>query len=201
VRYFDMNARQYAYEVVEDADSIARYGILKKEVEAFACTSRGQARRVAEWILYEEHNTSEVVTFKTGIAAGQYVRPGSVIKVMDPVRAGRIRAGRIAESISATQVRLDRNAELMFTDSVPSTFIFQVVLPTDNATPQVQVINGATINGDLVSLPTALYSLPEPGTPWMITLPELSGQALSMTSKSTTISNAVCRCHLLTSAT
>jgi predicted phage tail protein len=176
VRYFDMNARQYAYEVVEDADSIARYGILKKEVEAFACTSRGQARRVAEWILYEEHNTSEVVTFKTGIAAGQYVRPGSVIKVMDPVRAGRIRAGRIAESISATQVRLDRNAELMFTDSVPSTFIFQVVLPTDSATPQVQVINGATINGDLVSLPTALYSLPEPGTPWMITLPELSGQ-------------------------
>jgi predicted phage tail protein len=176
VRYFDMNARQYAYEVVEDADSIARYGILKKEVEAFACTSRGQARRVAEWILYEEHNTSEVVTFKTGIAAGQYVRPGSVIKVMDPVRAGRIRAGRIAESISATQVRLDRNAELMFTDSVPSTFIFQVVLPTDDATPQVQVINGATINGDLVTLPTALYSLPEPGTPWMITLPELSGQ-------------------------
>jgi predicted phage tail protein len=176
VRYFDMNARQYAYEVVEDADSIARYGILKKEVEAFACTSRGQARRVAEWILYEEHNTSEVVTFKTGIAAGQYVRPGSVIKVMDPVRAGRIRAGRIAESISATQVRLDRNAELMFTDSVPSTFIFQVVLPTDSATPQVQVINGATINSDLVTLPTALYSLPEPGTPWMITLPELSGQ-------------------------
>jgi len=176
VRYFDMTARQFAYEVVEDAESIARYGILKKEVEAFACTSRGQARRVAEWILYEEHNTSEIVNFKTGITAGQYVRPGSIIKVMDPVRAGRVRAGRIAESISATQVRLDRNAELMFTDSVPASFIFQVVLPTNNATPQVQVINSATINGDLVTLPTQLYSLPEPGTPWMITLPELSGQ-------------------------
>ena len=176
VRYFDMSARQYAYEVVEDADSIARYGILKKEVEAFACTSRGQARRVAEWILYEEHNTSEVVTFKTGIAAGQYVRPGSVIKVMDPVRAGRIRAGRIAASISAMQVRLDRGADVMFPDGVPSSFIFQVVLPNNDATPQVQVINNATISGDLVTFSTPLYSLPEPGTPWMITLPELSGQ-------------------------
>jgi len=180
VRYFDMNARQFAYEVVEDADAIAKYGVLKKEVEAFACTSRGQARRVAEWILYEEHNTTEVVSFKTGISAGQYVRPGSVIKVMDPVRAGRVRAGRISQVVSARQVRLDRSSELMFPDGVPNTFIFQVVLPTINSdgdtVPQVQVINGATINGDLVTLPTSLNSLPQVGTPWMITLPQLSGQ-------------------------
>jgi len=172
VKYFDMTARTYTYEVVEDATAIAKFGINKKEVDAFACTSKGQARRVGEWILYEENNTTEVVSFKTGIAPGQYVRPGEVIKVMDPVRAGFVRGGRVVSVSGARQITIDRQASTMFTDTVPSTFTFQVVLQDQT----VQVINGATINGNLVTLPTDLLSQPYAGSPWMITIPTLSGQ-------------------------
>ena len=46
VKYFDMEARAEAYELVEDPAGIAAYGIVKTEISAFGCTSRGQAQRV-----------------------------------------------------------------------------------------------------------------------------------------------------------
>ncbi len=172
VKYFDMAARDHAYEVVEDAELIKKYGMVKTEIEAFACTSRGQARRVGRWMLYEEANTTEVVTFTTGIAAGQQVRPGTVIQVMDPVRAGRVRGGRVRSAASAKSITLDRSADVMFTDSVPSSFRFNVMLPDGS----YQGIEGATINGNLVTLPTALTAVPTVGAPWVIGLTTLSSQ-------------------------
>ena len=172
VKYFDMDSRDHAYETVEDAELIQKYGMIKTEIEAFACTSRGQARRVGRWMLYEEANTTEVVSFTTGIAAGQYVRPGSVIQVMDPVRAGRVRGGRVRSAASARSITLDRNAEQMFTDTVPSSFRFNVMLSDGT----YQGIENATINGNLVTLPTALRELPTAGAPWVIGVTSLSSQ-------------------------
>ena len=178
VKYFDMDARDHAYEVVEDAELIQKYGMVKTEIEAFACTSRGQARRVGRWMLYEEANTTEVVTFTTGIAAGTQVRPGTVVQVMDPVRAGRVRGGRVSVANSAVSITLDRSAELMFTDTVPSTFRFNVMLPDGT----YQGVEGATINGNLVTLPTALRALPTVGAPWVIGVTTLSSQLFRVVS-------------------
>ena len=87
VSYFNMDSREIDYEVVEDSTAQAKLGIVKKDVKAFACTSRGQAQRLGKAILFSEQNESEVVSFTTSIDAGAIVRPGSVISVNDPVRS------------------------------------------------------------------------------------------------------------------
>jgi len=81
-------------EYVEDADGIARYGVITTEIAAIGCTSRGQAHRAGRWLLYSERLETETVSFKTGIE-GMICRPGQVIKVADPVRAGVRYGGRI----------------------------------------------------------------------------------------------------------
>ena len=99
VKYFDMNLRNYAYEEVKDDASmfngIAKYGKIVKNVEAFACTSRGQANRVGRWMIYSEAQETETVTFATSIDSGIICRPGQVIDIADPVKSGFRRGGRI----------------------------------------------------------------------------------------------------------
>ncbi len=95
VKYFDTTLRSYAYEEVKDTDAIARYGVITKNIEAFACTSRGQAHRVGKWLLYSEGNETETITFTTSLEAGIVCRPGQVIDVSDPVKSGVRRGGRI----------------------------------------------------------------------------------------------------------
>jgi len=111
VTYFDKETREGAYEQVEDPEAIARYGIVSKEIEAIACTSRSQARRVGEWLLYTENHQTETVSFLTGIEAGSLVRPGDVIEINDPVRSSTRRSGRIA-SATTTTVTVDDSTGL-----------------------------------------------------------------------------------------
>ena len=107
VKYFDKTLRSYAYEEVKDDDSIARYGVITKNVEAFACTSRGQAHRVGKWLLYSEGNETETITFTTSLAAGIVCRPGQVIDVSDPVKAGVRRGGRIKGNRAGSYTQTD----------------------------------------------------------------------------------------------
>lgn len=91
-------------EYVEDADGIARYGVVQTNVVAVGCTSRGQAHRVGKWLLYSESNETETITFKAGVDAS-LVRPGQIIQVADRNRAGARRGGRI---VSAGDIRHNR---------------------------------------------------------------------------------------------
>ena len=111
VSYFNMESREIDYEVVEDTAAQAKLGIVKKDVKAFACTSRGQAHRLGKAILFSEQNESEVVSFTTSIDAGAIVRPGAVISINDPVRAGVRRSGRI-NTASTTQITVDNTKDL-----------------------------------------------------------------------------------------
>lgn len=89
----------YAQDVqyVEDKDGIAKYGVISTQVVAIGCTSQGQAERVGRWLLYSERLESEVVTFSTGLE-GAVGRPGHVVQVMDPLRAGKRFGGRLISS-------------------------------------------------------------------------------------------------------
>ena len=102
VKYFDMDARTDAYEMVEDSTAIAAYGIVKTEINAFGCTSRGQAKRLGEWLLYTSRFESEVVNFTASIEAGVVVRPGSQIRISDQTRAGQRMGGRILDATTTT---------------------------------------------------------------------------------------------------
>ena len=102
VSYFNMDSKEIDFEVVEDATAIQKFGTSVKQVKAFACTSRNQAARLGRAILFAEQNESETVTFSTSIDAGVVVRPGSVIEINDPVRAGARRGGRVKASTTTT---------------------------------------------------------------------------------------------------
>ena len=94
VAYLDLVLKDRAYEVVKDTAAIAKRGVIKRSVTAFACTSRAQANRLGKWLLYEENN-SEVIAFTSNLVTAQLLKPGQIISVADPVKAGSRRAGRI----------------------------------------------------------------------------------------------------------
>ena len=164
VQYFDMDLRDLAYEVVEDKTGIDKFGVVKTEISAFACTSQGQARRVGEWLLYTEQNETEVVSFATDIAAGITVRPGDLIKIGDPVRAGVSRSGRCTDGSTTTSIKLDRDDVTLFPSGPPPSFTFNVLLPDGT----LAIVPGSTLVGNTISLGTTLALAPVAGAPWTI---------------------------------
>jgi hypothetical protein len=155
VAYFDTTTRDIAYEVVEDAESIARLGVLKTEVSAFACTSRGQAHRVGKWLISPG---GEVVTFGNGLDAGVVVRPGMVGAIGDQLKAGSRRGGRIAAA-TASVITVDDAAALPASGGTLS-----VVLPTG----VVEARAIASRVGNVVTVSPAFSSAPIANSVWLV---------------------------------
>jgi len=107
VGYFNMDSQEIDYEIVEDSTAITKFGVSIKNIKAFGCTSRNQAARLGRSILFAEQRESEVISFTTSIDSGAIVRPGTVIEVNDPVRAGLRRGGRLKSATSSTVVTVD----------------------------------------------------------------------------------------------
>jgi predicted phage tail protein len=144
-------------EYVEDSEGVANYGVIETQVVAVGCTSRGQAHRMGRWILYTEKYQTEVVTFQTGVS-GAVVRPGQVIKVADPVRAGVRRGGRVSSGCTTTSLILDDELGVSASDLTIS-----VMLP-DGTVEEKSV---ATVSGRTVGLNSALSSAPQEGAIWL----------------------------------
>ena len=145
VSYFDMNNQEIDFETVEDTAAKNKYGIIHKKVTGFGCTSRNQARRLGRFILFEEQNSTETISFTTGIGEGVVVRPGQVIEVSDPVRAGVRRGGRIS-SATTTTITVDNTAD---TD----------LDATNNATVSVVLPNGKVEKGVVSSISGAVITV------------------------------------------
>ena len=96
------------YEFVKDEAGIAKYGIHQLELNAFGCTSQGQAQRAGLWALKSEQLETRSVTFKTGLQ-GFIPQVGQVINIADNVFAGRAISGRII-AVNGKQITLDRPA-------------------------------------------------------------------------------------------
>ena len=99
----DMGRQKVEY--VEDAEGIARYGVIETEVAAFGCTSQTQAHRVGRWILASELTETETVTFATGME-GVMAHPGQIIKVRDNYRHSKRMGGRV-RSATDNAITLD----------------------------------------------------------------------------------------------
>ena len=157
VSYLDLTLRDVVFEVVEDAESIAKYGVIKTEISAFACTSRGQAKRIGEWIIYSERYENETISFSVGLDAGVVVRPGQVIEVADPVKAGVRRGGRISAA-TTTAITVDDATNLTATGAGLS-----VMLP--NGTVEKRFIS--TIVGNVITVITAFSAAPNVNSVWV----------------------------------
>ena len=171
VSYFNMDSREIDYEVVEDTVAQAKLGIVKKDVKAFACTSRGQAQRLGKAILFSEQNESEVVSFTTSIDAGAIVRPGSVISINDPVRSVERRAGRIKSVNTAkTQITVDNTKDLStFTGTNKKC---SVILPDGS----VEVRDVTSVINDVITLGSALSQTPNVNSMWLLSSSTLEAQ-------------------------
>ena len=161
VSYFDMDNQELDFETVEDSSAKAKYGVLHKKITGFGCSSRGQAARLGRFLLFEEQNSTETINFTTGLSEGVVVRPGQVIEVSDPVRAGLRRGGRI-KSATTTTVTVD-NTEDTDLDATNNPTLSVVLSDGSVETKPVSGISGAVI-----TVSSAFSSAPNANSIWIL---------------------------------
>jgi len=169
VSYYNMDSREIDYEVVEDSVAKAKLGVVKKDVRAFACTSRGQAQRMGKAILFAEQNESEIVAFTTSVDVGVSIRPGSVIDINDPVRSGARRSGRI-NTATTTAITVDDLQDIStFTGANQKC---SVQMP-DNS---VETKNVLSVTSGVINLDSALSEVPNVNSIWFLTSDTIEAQ-------------------------
>ena len=154
IEYFNMDTRQFDTVVITNNTVFAKTHNIKK-VRAFGCTSFYQAVRYGRSILWTENNETDVVTFDVSIESGVVVRPGSVVGINDPVRAGIRRAGRVSA------VTLDESGNLtsLTIDDSSSTDLPTVgdrTISILDSAGKAGVANISSISGKVVTLSSPL---------------------------------------------
>ncbi|MGR6308804.1 phage attachment tail tip protein J [Escherichia coli] len=159
------NGWETATELVEDTQAIARYGRNVTKMDAFGCTSRGQAHRAGLWLIKTELLETQTVDFSVGAEGLRHV-PGDVIEICDDDYAGISVGGRVLAVNSQTRtLTLDR--EIM----LPSSGTTLISLVDGNGNPvsvEVQsVTDGVKVKVSRVPDGVAEYSV------WGLKLPTL----------------------------
>lgn len=120
------NGWQTSTELVEDPEAILRYGRNLLKMDAFGCTSRGQAHRAGLWVIKTELLETQTVDFTLG-SQGLRHTPGDIIEICDNDYAGTMTGGRILSVDAGSRtLTLDR----------------EVTLP-ETGTSTVNLINGS----------------------------------------------------------
>ncbi|EOP7936616.1 phage tail protein [Escherichia coli] len=88
------NGWEQSKEYVADDELIARDGYNETTLEAFGCTSRGQAYRAGKWLIETAKREPSKFTFKMARDAIHFT-PGDIIEILDNNRAGARLGGRI----------------------------------------------------------------------------------------------------------
>ena len=143
------------YEYVEIADQVSKYGVVNKDIRAIGCYSQGQAHRLGKWLLLTEANLTETVSFSISLDSGLILRPGTVIDLADPVKAGTRRSGRIS-SATTTQITIDSTTDLSV--SLTESPTISVMMPTglvETKSIDTIVDTVITVNGSFSEAPNA----------------------------------------------
>ncbi|WP_338260428.1 host specificity protein J, partial [Escherichia coli] len=159
------NGQETATELVEDTQAIARYGRNVTKMDAFGCTSRGQAHRAGLWLIKTELLETQTVDFSVGAEGLRHV-PGDVIEICDDDYAGISTGGRVLAVNSQTRtLTLDREITL---PSSGTTLISLVDGTGNPVSVEVQsVIDGVKVKVSRVPDGVAEYSV------WGLKLPTL----------------------------
>ncbi|EED1568597.1 host specificity protein J [Escherichia coli] len=159
------NGWETATELVEDTQAIARYGRNVTKMDAFGCTSRGQAHRAGLWLIKTELLETQTVDFSVGAEGLRHV-PGDVIEICDDDYAGISTGGRVLAVNSQTRtLTLDREITL---PSSGTTLISLVDGQGNPVSVEVQsVTDGLKVKVNRVPDGVAEYSV------WGLKLPTL----------------------------
>ncbi|EMA4381564.1 host specificity protein J, partial [Escherichia coli] len=149
----------------EDTQAIARYGRNVTKMDAFGCTSRGQAHRAGLWLIKTELLETQTVDFSVGAEGLRHV-PGDVIEICDDDYAGISTGGRVLAVNSQTRtLTLDREITL---PSSGTTLISLVDGSGNPVSVEVQsVTDGVKVKVSRVPDGVAEYSV------WGLKLPTL----------------------------
>jgi len=132
------------YEFVRDEKAIAEAGQVRiLEIDAWGCTSRGQAQRAGWWALKSEQLETRTVSFKVGLD-GYIPLPGKVIEVADPLFAGRANGGRVS-AISA-----DRKSITLDRDDVVAVAGDRLIINGEDGKAQARIVQ--SISGRVVTV-------------------------------------------------
>ncbi|WP_423957836.1 host specificity protein J [Citrobacter freundii] len=88
------NGWEQVKEYVSDDEMIARGNYNETTIEAFGCTSRGQAWRAGKWLLETAKRESSRLSFQMARDAIHFT-PGDIVEIMDNNYAGARLGGRI----------------------------------------------------------------------------------------------------------
>ena len=159
------NGWETATALVEDTPAIARYGRNVTKMDAFGCTSRGQAHRAGLWLIKTELLETQTVDFSVGAEGLRHV-PGDVIEICDDDYAGISTGGRVLAVNSQTRtLTLDREITL---PSSGTTLISLVDGSGNPVSVEVQsVTDGLKVKVNRVPDGVAEYSV------WGLKLPTL----------------------------
>ncbi|HHP7981836.1 TPA: host specificity protein J [Acinetobacter baumannii] len=153
------------YEFVRDEKAISEMKQVRLlELDAWGCTSRGQAQRAGLWALKSEQLETRTVTFKVGLD-GHIPLPGKVIEFADPIFAGRANGGRIS-AISA-----DRKSITLDRDDVVAIAGDRLVINGENGKAQTRIIQ--SITGRVITVTVAFDEI-APQNVWVIDAQDLA---------------------------
>lgn len=153
-------------EIYEDPLSIDMYGWKETRVTAVACNSRGQALRLAKWILYSERMETQTVQYKASLDHAD-VRPGDIIELADPDYQGARMSGRVV-AYEARKITLDQ-VPTEAVQATTGTWYLSIVMP-DGSVPRVEITSFA---GNVANLLTALPAEPVAGAVWALSSTDL----------------------------
>jgi len=163
------------FEYVEDVEALAKYGIINRDVRLLGCYSQGQAQRAGKWTLLSEQNLTETITFAVSLDSGILLRPGMVVSIADPMKAGSRRGGRIS-SATTTAVTIDSAEDLSVTVANGATLT--VMMPTG----LVETRNISSIAGRVVTVTAAFSEAPNSESVWVIDTSDLQLQTFRVIS-------------------
>ncbi|MFP0919551.1 host specificity protein J [Acinetobacter baumannii] len=153
------------YEFVRDEKAISEMKQVRLlELDAWGCTSRGQAQRAGLWALKSEQLETRTVTFKVGLD-GHIPLPGKVIEFADPIFAGRANGGRIS-AISA-----DRKSITLDRDDVVAVAGDRLIINGENGKAQTRIVQAIT--GRVITVTVAFDEI-APQNVWVIDAQDLA---------------------------
>jgi predicted phage tail protein len=147
-------------EMVEDPIAIQKWGIKELELEAIACTSRGQARRAGVAALISDRLEQETVTFKARAYAA-FIKPGDIITVSDSERL-EMRAGGLIVSATTTTINLDSPVTLVAGQT------YQISVTLSDGTWQQKTVQNTANTTSVVTVTSAFSAAPPPESNWIL---------------------------------
>ncbi|WP_064724499.1 host specificity protein J, partial [Moraxella catarrhalis] len=151
------------YEYVRDEKAIAKFGVRVADIQAWGCTSKGQAQRAGLWALKSEQLETRMVTFKVGLD-GYIPAPAKVIEISDELFAGRATGGRVLGiNDKKTIITLDRAITAKVGDTL-------VINGNDGTSQRRQI---SAVNGDNITVTKPFSDISEQNV-WVLDSQDLA---------------------------